>query len=151
MINPPGNWRSWRSWLSLRPWQRHSLVLTMGGLIYIGIGFSFFNIDSLTYEQSRSIAIALRMWSLNVWGFYFVMAGITAIVSSRWPQFSETWGYISLTGLSAAWSSIYILGYFLADGPNSNISAGLIWGMMAFMWWAVSGLQNPPHIRRTDL
>lgn len=137
-------WRTFRAWLTFRPWQRHSLVLTVGGLVYILLGFSFFSLDpQYTERRERALTIALRMAPLKVWALCFVAAGTLAFVSSRWPAFSSSWGYAVLTGLSAAWASMYMLGYILADAPSSNITYGLVWGLMAFHWWAISGLVNP--------
>lgn len=129
-------------WRGIRPWKRHSLVLFIAGLVYILIGFSYMAVEPGPGRRA-ALQFALDWWPLNVWGFIFVLAGIMSIISSRWPPISETWGYTVLTGLSAAWSSFYGFGVIFGDAPTSNLSAMLTWGVIAFLWWAVSGLVNP--------
>lgn len=147
MIKPPGNWRSWSAWFSLRPWQRHSLVLMVGGLVYIGIGISFMTVTELSPQRQMSVEIALRMFSLDIWGLQFIGAGSLAVLSSRWPQFSDSWGYAVLTSLASAWSAIYLFGYILGDAPSTNLIQALDWALIAFIWWAISGLNNPDRRR----
>jgi hypothetical protein len=77
------------------------------------------------------------------WGILFVVAGILASVSSRWPPVSETWGYTVMTGLSSAWSTFFLAGVLLHESDPVNLTAALIWGLVAFLWWAISGLVNP--------
>lgn len=129
-------------WRGIRPWKRHSLVLLVAGAVYVFVGLSYIAAEE---RRSREIAlqIALSWWSLETWGFVFMGAGLLAIISSRWPPVSETWGYFVLTGLSAGWSAFYLTGMIFADSPSSNISAFLTWGLIAFLWWAISGLVNP--------
>lgn len=133
------------AWLGLRPWRRHSLVLLVTGLVYVFIGFAYVYTDP---RRSRDVAlqIALDWWSLDVWGWIFVFSGLLAILSSRWPPFSETWGYFVLTGLSAGWSGFYVTGVIFGDSPVGNLTGGLTWGLVAFLWWAISGLVNPTTV-----
>lgn len=134
-------------WLSFRPWQRHSLVLMVGGLVYIGHGVTFLILGDLSERREAAMYIALSVFPLETWAILFIIAGAMSVLSSRWPSFLDSWGYMVLTGLSAGWSAMYFVGYFIGGAPISNVSTGLIWGMMAFMWWAVSGLSNPAKPR----
>lgn len=136
-------WRYIRSWLTFRPWQRHSLVLMISGLAYVMIGLTYILITELSAARSESLVVALNMFPLDVWGMIFVLSGGLACLSSRWPSFSETWGYMVLTGLSSAWSAMYLTTYILTDAPYRNLISSLIWALAAFMWWAISGLLNP--------
>lgn len=126
----------------LRPWRRHSLVLLVAGLVYIAIGISFITTEP---TPARQVALALAFfWApIEFWGGVFIFAGMMAIISSRWPPISKTWGYMVLTGLSAGWAAFYLMGIFFYHSPKQNISGTLSWGLIAFLWWAISGLRNP--------
>ena len=128
-------------WLGVRIWKRHSLVLLVAGLVYIMIGISYVLADP-TPSRAASLKIALRWLELSHWGGIFILSGLLAILSSRWPPFSETWGYTVLTGLSAGWAGFYLVGV-LDGAPRQGLSGVLSWGLIAFMWWAISGLVNP--------
>ena len=82
----------------------------------------------------------------ELWGFVFMTVGVLAIISSRWPPVSETWGYQALTGLSAGWAAFYLMGVLFHDSSPSNLSGFLSWGLIGFLWWAVSGLVNPKSL-----
>lgn len=129
-------------WLRLRPFSRHGAVLVVSGLSYMTMGFNFL-LDELSPARERSLSVALDMLTPKMWGWMFVVAGLAAIISARWPPFATSWGYAVLTGFSSGWAAIYILGYIIEDGPRSNLTYGAIWALLAFLWWAVSGLVNP--------
>lgn len=132
-------------WKALRPWMRHSLVLMVAGLVYIMVGITAFTAEP-TPAREKALQFATQWWSLEVWGAIFIFAGLLACISSRWPPVSETWGYTVLTGLSAGWAAFYGAGVVLGDSPASNLGGVFTWGLMAFMWWAISGLINPTGI-----
>lgn len=134
-------------WLELRPWRRHSLVLTLGGTIYVAIGFAYL----LTSTSTRTTALVLPLhWlPMSFWALLFVVAGLLGILSARWPPASEKWGYTTLTGLAALWGSFFLLGTVLLDAPPSGASGALTWYLLAILWWAISGLDNP-HDRVAD-
>lgn len=133
----------WNKWFKFRPWQRHGLVLMVGGLVYIAIGLSFVALGDPPPARKVALVIALNMFPLPVWGLQFIAGGLLSCLSSRWPYFYDSWGYMVLCGLAAAWSAIYGLGYFLGNAGISNLIYMLIWGLVGFMWWAISGLVNP--------
>lgn len=132
--------------IELRPWRRHSLVLLVGGLVYICVGVIYSTLDELTPRQERVFAIALRVFEMDGWGVIFIVVGLLAVASARWPAFSDSWGYGVLTGLSSGWSTVYILGYFFGSAPISNLTVGALWLIIACMWWAISGLINPEEV-----
>lgn len=132
-------------WRGIRPWKRHSLVLLVAGAVYIAIGGGFI-FPEPTPQRLIALQIALDWWSLNVWGYIFVFAGILSIISSRWPPVSEKWGYAVLTGLSSGWGAFYAAGVIFGDSSVSNLNGALSWGLLGFMWWAISGLTNPTVI-----
>jgi len=130
------------SFMGLRPWTQHSKVLMGGGLSYVFVGFSYIFIEQ-TPNRMAALKVALSWAPLPFWGCVFVFAGLLAVISSRWPPITETWGYTVLTGLSAGWSATYLMGVILEHAPLANLSAVAMWGLLAFMWYSVSGLVNP--------
>lgn len=130
-------------YLGVRPWTRHSLVLVVAGLVYVGIGLAFFRVPELTEKEYRTIEVALRFMPLHGWGMVFLGTGLSAILSARWPPTAEKWGYSALTGLSSGWAAVYALSYIFGDAPINNLTSTLVWSLMAFLWWAISGLLNP--------
>lgn len=130
-----------RFW-GLRPWKRHSLILTVAGVLYAFIGVLYVR-SPPTANREISLKILLQVAPIQVWGAVFVLSGLLAIVSSRWPMFSEKWGYAVLTGMSSGWAATYLLGVAFFNSPSNNLSQVMLWGLLAFMWWAISGLLNP--------
>lgn len=126
----------------LRPWRRHSLVLLVAGLVYVLIGIAFM-LTRPTYERKVALQLAFAWAPIQVWGGVFIFAGALAIISSRWPPISKTWGYMVLTGLSTAWAMFYLMGVVAFNAPLQNLSGFLSWGLIGFLWWAISGLRNP--------
>lgn len=131
-----------KGFMGLRPWTQHSKVLMGGGLANIFVGTSYMFTET-TPNRMSALAVALRWAPMEFWGGLFVAAGILAVFSSRWPPVAETWGYTVLTGLSAGWSATYLAGVILDKAPLANLSAVAMWGLLAFMWYSVSGLVNP--------
>lgn len=131
-------------WKGIRPFKRHSLVLMVAGLVYILIGISYISTKP-THSRYVALKVALDWMSIDKWGYVFIIAGALAIISSRWPPISETWGYTVLTGLSTGWGSFYLVTVLFEHSPAQNLSGFLTWGIIGFMWWAISGLTNP-HI-----
>lgn len=121
----------------LRPWTRHSLVVLVAGFVYIGVGATYSLFDANESRQS-SLAVALWFMRIQAWGVVWVAVGALAVISSRWPPASETWGYQALSGLAALWSCVYLFGSF--SGGAQNLSGALVWALVAFLWWAIAGL-----------
>lgn len=143
MKNRTQNVQHWfDKWFGLRSWTRHSLVLLIGGLVYIGLGVSY---ATGLPDNARIMALdlALEWMSFQGWGIVFILVGLMAVLSSRWPPFAETWGYMLLTGLASAWSMFYFLGVFFKSSPPINLTGALVWALIAFIWWAISGLISP--------
>lgn len=133
----------------LRTWKRHDLILSVAGCMYAMIGVAYILADP-TPGRVIPLQILLRIAPFHFWGWVFVAAGILSLISSRWPPSSETWGYVVLTGISTGWGSAYLMGILFAGAPWTNISGFLIWGMLGFLWWAISGLVNPDAVVVTD-
>lgn len=130
-----------RIW-GLRPWTRHSLILMVAGFLYVLVGVNYiFAKPSLNRENS--LRALLEIAPIGFWGSIFVLCGTLSMISSRWPPFSETWGYMVLTGLSAGWAATYLTGILFFHSPSANSTQVVLWGCLGFMWWAISGLLNP--------
>lgn len=131
-------------WLTLRPWRRHSLVLLVAGIVYIlvGCGYAF---TPSNPQRDAALQVPLTLLPLDCWASLFMLVGALAVLSARWPPASERWGYTTLTGLSTLWAMFYIWGMILG-GSSTNITGAGLFGLLAFMWWAVSGLRNPDEL-----
>lgn len=129
-------------WIGVRPFLRHSLVLLVAGAVYVAIGYSYLQTEP-NAARLDALYYALKVTSYNNWGFVFMVVGILAVISSRWPPVSEKWGYFVLTGQSVAWALFYLTGILFHDSAPANIVGVLSWGLIGFLWWAISGLVNP--------
>lgn len=125
----------------LRPWTRHSLVLAVAGCAYIAVGATYLLSEPAESRES-ALHVALNLMDMHGWGIVWVAVGLSAILSSRWPPASETWGYSVMSMLATWWACCYFAGVLLG-AENQSVSGGLVWALVAFMWWAVAGLINP--------
>ena len=132
-------------WIGLRPWQRHSQVLAVAGFVYLVFGVLLMTIPR-TPAQRSSMRLALELLPMKVWAVPWIIVGLLALASTRWPPQSKTWGYTALSALAGAWASIYLLGVVFLGAPISTLSGTLVWGLVGFMWWAISGLMNPDDL-----
>lgn len=131
-----------RSFWGLRPWKRHGRILVVMGALFVFYGIRLIS-ETPTRNRYVSLEPLLRVAPLHVWGGVFIIAGIMAIVSSRWPRFAETWGYMVLTGLSFAWSAAYLTSMIFVSAPQTNINGAITWGMSGYLFLSISGLRNP--------
>ena len=126
----------------LRPWRRHSAAVLAAGCVYIAIGITYM-LSTPTESRTSSLVLALEVMPLRGWGVVWIVAGTLAVISARWPPASETWGYSALSGLTSLWASFYVLGVLVMGAPMQSLTAGLMWGLIAFLWWIIAGLRNP--------
>lgn len=131
--------------LGFRPWRRHSLVLFISGLLYIGQGLilNTWHVDGPRY---RGLQAAFSRAPVEFWSGLFILVGVLAALSAVWPRSSEKWGYACLTGLACAWSALYAVGIIVYDTSPTNWSMVAIWAFIAFTWWAITGLVNPEKV-----
>lgn len=126
----------------LRPFKRHSLVLMVAGCCYALTGLTYIWATP-TESRKKALVVALQWFPIEFWGGVFILVGLLAFLSARWPRVSDTWGYFLLGGLSAGWSATYALGVLIDNAPKGNLTGALQWGLFAFVWWAISGFVNP--------
>tara|TARA_R100001244_G_scaffold6385_7_gene7497 strand:+ start:1133 stop:1573 length:441 start_codon:yes stop_codon:yes gene_type:complete len=136
-----------RRWTGLRPWRRHSLVLTLGGFIYLSVGIVYV-ISDATPSRNASLELALNVAPLQVWGLIWCAAGIAGVISARWPPANEKWGYTVMSSMSALWAAAYALGVLVLDTPQQGLSGAAVWSLVALLWWGISGLENPGRVLR---
>lgn len=141
--------RTKRPFRSLKPWTRHSAILIVAGFVYISIGFvQIYTVP--TPQQKVALYYAEQLFSLDVWGMWFIFVGSIAILSSRWPNWPRAWGFAILTGFSAAWSSFYFAGATLTDARVVYFGTGATWALVAYLWWALSGMVEVREVEGDD-
>ncbi|ADD81037.1 gp039 [Rhodococcus phage ReqiPoco6] len=134
-------------WNAVKPWNRHGLILTVVGIAYILIGVTYILAEPSEARQ-EALSFALSIMPYDWWGVGFVVVGIISTMSSRWPSLPRTLGYSTLTGWSSAWAGFHIVGGLSQHATHLSYAAGgLAWGLMGFLWWAISGLICPPKER----
>lgn len=126
----------------IRPFKRHSLVLMVAGVFYILTG-TVYILAEPTDSRKQALQVALSFFPIEFWGGAFIATGLLAFISARWPPVADTWGYMVLATLSAGWSATYAAGVFFAHAPSGNLTGSFLWGLLAFVWWAISGFVNP--------
>jgi hypothetical protein len=130
-----------------RNWTRHSIVLGVSGLIYAGIGFSFIYAPGYV-GKDPSLWMALKYLTLSQWGLIYLGVGFLATFAGTFPIGKKTWGYMALTSLSSVWAFCYVLSVVFGGAPKRTVLSALVWSLVAFLWWAVSGLLSPEHVKR---
>jgi hypothetical protein len=148
-VSPTRKARFKRRFIGIRPWTRHSLVLLVAGAVYFSIGIVYFRTpeNGPTWNALES---AREWFPLHTWGFIWCLVGTLSMISSRWPPVAEKWGYMALTGLAGGWGVFYILGALFGDNGLGSTAVGLVWWLVAFLWWAISGLISPEKIGETN-
>lgn len=139
-------------WLALRPWRRHSLVLAVAGMVYVCYGMAMVLItpdQQARAAREHTLTIPAQLMPFQAWGCVWILVGLLALASTRWPPTSETWGYAAMTYIAAFWSACYGLGVLLLGSPTTGVTGMLVWALMAFMWWGISGLENPDDMAKT--
>lgn len=146
-MSPTRKARFKRRFIGIRPWTRHSLVLLIAGLVYIVIGVVYYR--SPDGSPTWQALVTAREWlTLDHWSFIWMFVGVLSMISSKWPPVAEKWGYMALTGLAAAWGAFYILGVMFGPSTLGTAAIGLVWWLVGFMWWAISGLVSPEEIKK---
>jgi hypothetical protein len=123
----------WRYHLfNVRPYNRHSLILSVAGLCYMLTGATYIS-AAPTPARKAALAVALRWFPIEIWGMIFVIVGLLVVISSRWPRVSDSWGYALLTGLSAGWSATYAAGVIFEACANWQLYRGTAMGVASVL------------------
>lgn len=125
---------------NVRPWTIHTSVLFVGGLTYIAVGLSKI-IFGIPESREQALVFALNFFPIEIWGSIFIVMGLFAAITSKWFHNGKRWGYFALTGFSTIWGLFHIEGIIFTSGVNEALSAGLLWSLIAFMWWALGSLE----------
>lgn len=131
-----------KNFWGVRPFKRHGLILMVAGAFYVITGLTLIWSEP-THNRYVSLKLALDWFPITFWGSVFVLVGVGAIISSRWPPVAEKWGYMLLAGLSAGWSATYAMGVILQHSPSNNLTGAYVWGLFAVLWVLIPGLVNP--------
>ena|ERR1044072_354671 len=130
-------------------WTRHSTILMVVGFLFVLVGVQYI-LTKPSPGREIALAVILQVAPIQFWGSLFIVAGLLSMLSSRWPPMTETWGYMVLTGLSSGWAATYLMGIIFFDSPATNTTQVILWGCLAFLWWAISGLLNPDKTAVTN-
>jgi ascorbate-specific PTS system EIIC-type component UlaA len=123
------------------PWTRHTLILTVAGLVYTALGISYFVLDD--EEYLAAVDRATQWMPVNGLAIVWVVVGLFVFFSAISVRTPELWGYSALTGLSTAWAAFYLIGVVVYNAPLEQLNLAIIWGLLGFLWWAISGMIDP--------
>lgn len=130
-------------WMTYRPWRRHGVVLFTSGLFFMNFGLALAREGEERERRIEMARVAIKLLPLELWAGLFVGVGFSVALLSRFSFFKPPLGYSALTGLSAAWSASYLIGYFFYGAPPVSLNTGIFWLFMVTFYWAVSGLVSP--------
>lgn len=141
-----------RSWRQLRPWRVHSQVVSVAGACWIVIGVLWAT-SALTPDIRRSLAFPIELLDfvpgLNpgyAIGAGWVLSGLAAVLSARWPAWDETWGYQALAAWAVIWGMFYFTSWAFWGAPARGLRQTIIFGLFAFFVWSISRLVNPDEL-----
>lgn len=128
-------------WWRLRRFTPKSFVLVMLGGIFTLLGVNGIT-HPWTHQQAEALVMLAAIAPRWVWGGLSIVAGLGSVLSSMWPTWNDTWGFVALGGMSAWWACAYVSGV-VVTGSMVGISSALIWGGFCAMLWAISRLDDP--------
>ena len=126
-------------------WNQHSLILIAGGTYMMSIGWSYL-FSAISVLRYRSLSVALNILPLEWWGGIFMAVGIAAWLFALVFKRKQVWGFTLLTGLSAAWGTVYILAIKEPPNVDFQVTQALMWYLLAIVWWGVAGLVSPKRL-----
>lgn len=133
-------------WAKIRPWDRHGLILSIAGLMYILIGVAYLASD-IPIPQSERLPLLEHIMPFEWWYWGFILVGAISIVSSRWPSTTRPLGYATLAGWSSGWAGFHVIGGLTQPVNITYVIGGLMMATLGFLWWAISGLICLPNER----
>jgi hypothetical protein len=131
-----------RQHLRLRPWGARGLVLVILGIIWSLLGTHYVLVP-WTPNAREALFVPAALAPQWVWGMGWLVAGLLAIVSSRWPPTQDSWGYVALGTTAMLWACFYLFGALRSD-LVSGATGSLVWLAVCGLLYAVSRLAEPP-------
>lgn len=138
------DWHRRAAWTHLRPFEKASRVLVLAGIIYVVIGWQY--LGHVHADRLRGLQVALWFAGghVKLWGWVWIIVGLSAMLSARWPYFSARWGYTALSGLAAVWFLQYLTGWIILGLPAPIVAAATCsWALIAMFWVVVADAVNP--------
>jgi uncharacterized membrane protein len=120
-------------------------VLVLLGFIFILTGFGFVKHPELNPAAKAQLHTALQIAPIQFWGVMFIISGLVAMISSRWPPGQSVWGYGTLAIVSIWWTSMYVTGW-LYLGVTGAYRGALSWATTSLIILIISGWEEykPP-------
>lgn len=125
----------------LIPLTKVSIIQMAAGWVFISHGMSYV---FLPIGMPRAIALsaALDFLPIKAWGYIFIGIGVFVLMASRVSRKMKVAGFVTLTGMSAVWASVYAAGIIFYDSSWLNVINVMLWTGFAVIWWAASGLMT---------
>ncbi|MFG3585148.1 hypothetical protein [Streptomyces sp. NPDC047990] len=97
--------------------------------------------------DQRGLTLATQIMSLHVWGWLWIAAGLTAVVSAWLPQGADWVGFLTLPLIVLPWMLSYLTAWLQGDFPRGWVSAA-VWTAIAVPVLVVAGWREPPRVKR---
>lgn len=139
------------AWLALRPWNRHSLILSILGVLYLGAGVIWL-VNEVTTTRAAQMALPLT-WTGGAWwplSMAWILVGSATLLSTRWPPFYSRWGYVATGGLASFWGLCAATSAVAYGNWSAGLSGVFIYAIITILIWGIAGMvapiPAPPHL-----
>ena len=125
---------------------RRGIILSCFGFIWTLIGYG-----QLVTPQpdQRGLKVLLAVMPLNVWGWCWIVAGVTALLCAWAPPGRDTAGFVSLVLIVMPWMATYLAAWLLGAYPRGWVAAA-IWAALVVTILVVAGWPEPARQKRAD-
>lgn len=128
---------------------RHRLNLMVAGVLYSAIGVILM-VTPLTAEKTLALHFALMLAPADFWASVFVMVGSLTFFSSVVGVQNKKLIYSILSTTAIAWGLFYICGVTIIRSPATNLTYGIGWILIGFLWWSTSSMTHVGEDRWED-
>ena len=125
---------------------RRGTILTCYGIVWLLIGWG--QIVQPQPDQ-RGLKLLLAAWPLSVWGWFWIVAGLIAVVFAWAPQGRDAAGFVSLVLIVVPWMTSYLASWLLGDYPR-GWAAAAVWTAITVPIMVVLGWQEPPRRKSAE-
>lgn len=125
---------------------RRGAILLCYGTVWALYGYA--QIVSPQPDQ-RGLTLVTQMWSLTVWGWLFITAGMCAAVAAFLRQGADWFGFVALVLIVLPWMTSYLAAWLLGDFPRGWVAAA-VWAVIAVPVIVVAGWREPPRHKRFE-